>query len=77
MIPQTLDAYPLRLFAKDMAAIFRVSVKRFYALEAEGAYLFAENRPRLGRKSWSRDRVRQYFAGEVTGLTDSRRRMSA
>jgi hypothetical protein len=74
---QTLDAYPLRLFAPQMAEIFGVSLKRFYALEAEGAFLWAEHRPRIGRKSWSRERVRQYDAGEVTGLTDRGRKRIA
>ena len=57
-----LDEYPERLSAKDMAAIFRVSQKRLYAIDAEGALLWAENRPRIGRRSWSRERVRRYFA---------------
>ena len=69
-----LEQFPERLFAADMAAIFRVSVKRIYQLDASGALLFAENRPRIGRKSWSRERVRQYFAGEISGLTAARKR---
>jgi len=75
MSAQSLDTYPLRLFAKDMAEIFDISVKRFYALDGEGAFDFARTRPTIGRKSWSRERVRQYFAGEITGLTDGRRRL--
>ncbi len=43
-----------KLFAEHMAEIFGVSVKRFYAQDADGAYRWAENRPRIGRKSWSR-----------------------
>jgi len=69
---RTLESYPLRLFAHHMAEIFGVSIKRFYALENEGAFLFAENRPRVARKSWSRDRVKAYFDGEVTGITAPR-----
>jgi len=75
MIPHSLDAYPLRLFAKDMAEIFRVSLKRFYALDEEGAFLWAEHRPRLGRKSYSREIVGEYLAGKPIGLTDPRRRL--
>ena len=70
---RTLASYPLRLFAHHMAQIFGVSLKTFYAQDARGAYLFAENRPRIGRKSWSRDRVQEYFAGTLTGLTPGRR----
>lgn len=75
MTPDDVDwaAYPKRLFAADMAAIYRISVKRFYALDAEGAYLFAEIKPRIGRKSWSLDRVRQHFDGTLTGLTSARK----
>jgi hypothetical protein len=64
-----LESYPDLLNAHDMAAIFRVSLCRFYAIAAEGAFDFALNRPRIGKKSWSRERVRQYFAGELRGLT--------
>lgn len=67
-----IDTYPDRLFAPDMAAIFRVSLKRFYKLDGEGAFLWAETKPRIGRKSWSKARVTAYFAGEVRGLTDKR-----
>lgn len=69
-----LADFPIRLFAHDMAAIFGIGLKRVYQLDAEGAFLFAENKPRIGRKSWSRDRVRQYFAGDLTGLTVGRKR---
>ena len=64
--------YPICLFAHHMAEIFDVSVKRFYKLESEGAFLFAENRPRIGRKSWSRDRVKAYFDGTLLGLTGTK-----
>jgi len=74
MTVKAIETYPERLFAPDMAEIFRVSLKRFYALDAEGAFLFAEQRPRIGRKAWSRARVQQYFAGEVRGLTPTRKR---
>lgn len=66
---RSLDQYPIRLFAHHMAEIFGLTVKQFYNLDAVGEFVLFENRPRIGRKSWSRDRVRQYFAGEVTGLT--------
>lgn len=71
---QKLDEYPLNLDAHHLAAIFGKSLSRIYALDADGAFLFAENRPQIGKKSWSRERVRQYFAGELRGLTEERRR---
>jgi len=71
---RALADYPITLYAHHMAAIFGVTLNAFYKKESEGAYLFAENKPRIGRKSWSRDRVAQYFAGELRGLTDIRRR---
>lgn len=73
---EALTDYPVRLYAADMARIFRVSVKQFYRLDGQGAFLFAENRPRIGRKSWSRDRVAQYFDGTLRGLTGGARRAS-
>jgi hypothetical protein len=73
----TLDDYPERLFAPEMAAIYRVSLKRFYALADEGAFLFAEIKPRIGRKAWSRERVRQHFAGTLTGLVDRKLQRTA
>lgn len=66
---RSLEDYPIRLYAHHMAEIFGVALRRFYALDADGHFLFAENRPQIGRKSWSRERVRQYFAGELSGLT--------
>lgn len=72
--PRDLSAYPLRLFAHQMAEIYGVSLSRIYALDAEGFFLFAEIKPRVGRKSWDRERIRQHFAGELRGLTVSRKR---
>ena len=68
-----LDTFPELLRAKDMAVLYRVSLKRFYALAAEGAFVFAELRPRIGKMAWSRERVRQHFAGELRGLTVRKR----
>ena len=65
-----LESYPIRLFAEHMAEIFGVSLKRFYAQDRVGDYDFAVNKPSIGRKSWSRDRVRRYFDGTLKGLTD-------
>lgn len=70
---KSIADYPDRLFMKDMAELFQISVKRAYALDAEGAFLFAETRPRIGRKSYSRERVRAYFAGEITSLLPRRK----
>jgi hypothetical protein len=69
--------YPAPQWPVDMADIYRVSLKRFYQLAAEGAFDFAVLRPRIGRKSWSRERVRQYFSGELRGLTPTRRSKAA
>lgn len=60
-----LEDYPVRLFAEHMAEIFGVSVKQVYALDAAGAFDFAAAQLVIGRKSWSRDRVAQYFAGTL------------
>lgn len=68
--------YPIRLFAPHMAEIYGLSLKQFYAQDAAGYFLFAENKPRIGRKSWSRDRVEDYFAGRLHGLTTVRRKAS-
>lgn len=65
-----LSGYPDRLFAKDMAVIFRVTLKRFYQQAEAGAFDWAVNKPRIGRMSWSKARVQQYFDGTVRGLTD-------
>lgn len=73
---RSLESYPITLFAHHMAEIFGISLKRFYANDAIGCYLFAENKPRIGRKSWSRDRVAAYFNGTLQGLTSSARRAS-
>jgi hypothetical protein len=73
MSAKSIADYPERLFAHDMAEIYRVSLKRFYKLAEEGAFDFARIKPTVGRISWSRDRVKQHFDGEVTGLTERRR----
>jgi hypothetical protein len=64
-----LETFAERMFAKDVAEWMDISVKRFYALEAEGRFFFAEHRPRIGRKSWSRERLKQWDRGELKGLT--------
>lgn len=69
---RALTDYPIRLYSHHMAEIFGVSVKRFLAQDLTGNFIWAENRPRIGRKSWSRDRVIAYFAGEIAGLTRSK-----
>jgi|GEM_PF-7010668 len=74
---RTIDSYPIKLHAHHMAEIFDVSLKRFYALDAEGAFLFAQLRPRIGRKAWSRDRVAAYFAGTLLGLTGTQTRRAS
>lgn len=61
---RSLDDYPLRLDARHMSEIFGVGLKQIYKLDAQGALLRFQNVPRIGRKSWSRDPVKAYFAGE-------------
>jgi len=73
----SLDELPLCLYAPDMARIFGISEKRVYALAAEGAFDWAENKPRIGRISWSRVRLEQYFNGEIRGITAVRHKRSA
>jgi len=70
----SLDELPLCLYAHDMARIFGISEKRVYGLAAEGAFDFCENKPRIGRISWSRVRLAQYFNGELRGITPVRKR---
>lgn len=72
-----IESYPIRLFVSHLAEIFGVSVKRCYELDAAGEFMFAEIKPRIGRKSWSRDRVAACFAGEVRGLRDVSAKRSA
>lgn len=66
---RTLDAFPERMVAADVAEWMGISVNAFYKLEAVGKFTFAEHRPRIGKKSWSRERLRQWDAGELAGLT--------
>jgi len=68
--PRPIESFPDLLYIADMAEIFRVSMSRAYQLASEGAFTFAEHRPRVSRLSYSRERVRQYLAGELRGLTD-------
>lgn len=70
---KAITDYPITLYAHHMAEIFGVSLSAFYKSESAGAFLFAENKPRIGRKSWSRDRVAAHFAGERVGLTGLKR----
>jgi len=69
----SLADLPLCLYAADLARIFGITEKRVYALAAEGALDWCENKPRIGRISWSRVRLEQYFNGEIRGLTVRRR----
>lgn len=74
IVYRALDSYPDRLFAHDMAAIYCISLARFYRLSGEGAFDFALIKPQTGRQSWSRNRVRQHLDGELRGLTPARKR---
>lgn len=68
MSRRNLSDFPERMVIKDLAEWLGISVKRAYALEAQGDFVFAEHRPRIGRKSWSRDRLKQWDLGTNTGL---------
>lgn len=74
MSRRDLSAFPERMLIKDIAEWLGVSVKRAYALELTGSFTFAEHRPSIGRKSWSRRRFEQWDAGTLTGLTARRGR---
>lgn len=74
MSRRNLDEFPELMTAKDLAEWRGLSLKRIYALDREGAFTFAENRPRIGTKSWSRDRLKQWVNGELVGLTGSKLR---
>lgn len=69
-----LASFPERMTMKDIAEWLGVSLSRAYALEAQGDFAFAQHRPMIGRKSWSRQRFAQWDAGTLTGLTVARRR---
>ena len=69
---KSLADYPLRLYAHHMSEIFGVSLNEFYRLERHGEFVFAEHKPQIGRKTWSRSRIQAYDAGELRGLTESR-----
>lgn len=64
-----LDEFPQRMFAHHMAEWLGVSLKAFYRQHEHGQFVFAEHRPRIGKLSWSRERLRQWDAGELSGLT--------
>jgi hypothetical protein len=72
-----LDRLPDVLYAADLARIYRLSLKRIYALASEGAFTFCEIKPRLGRQAYARERIRQHVRGELRGLTVSPRKRSA
>lgn len=61
---RSIDEYPIRLDAHHMSELFGVSLKRIYKLDHDGALLRFQNLPTIGVKTWSRDRVKAYLAGE-------------
>lgn len=58
------DLLPPLLGPKEMAAIFRISVSRFYQLREEGQWDVFKVTPTLGPKCYSRDLLKRYVAGE-------------
>lgn len=57
-----------------MADIFGYSLKRFYALEGEGTFIWAEERPRIGnRKAWLRALVERHLNGEAIDVVSRKR----
>lgn len=72
---RSIDEYPLRMDMHHMAEFLGVSLKRAHALDAEGALLRFQNLPTVGVKTFSRDRVKAYLAGEtVAQLRDVKKR---
>lgn len=61
---RSIDEYPIELDAHHMSEIFGVSLKQIYKWDAAGKLLRFENLPRIGRKTWSRERVRARHTGE-------------
>lgn len=65
------------LYAKDLADIFNISLSRVYAKASTAEFDLFVNRPATSRKTWSRDRLVKYLAGELKGLTESRLKLVA
>lgn len=70
------EDYAPVLYVPDMAEIWTLSVKRAYALAAEGAFDFARLRPSVARYSYSRDRVKAYLDGNTEALRLVRKKAS-
>lgn len=66
------DGYGPILTAADLARILRVGIRRIYQMDWEGSLVFAELKPRVGIKKWSRDRVQSWIDGDLKGLTGGR-----
>lgn len=58
------DALPARLYAEDMMRIFNLKKSRFYELAKRGRFERFEQRPAIGRPSWSGALVQKYLDGE-------------
>ena len=54
------DLTPLVLTSREFAALARISMKKFYALAAGGAFRGLES-PMPGRTLWRRDAVETYL----------------
>ena len=65
---RSLDDFPEIMSVKDIAEWLGLSVSRAHALDAAGAFDFSACRPRIGRKSFDRDRLRDWKEGNLAGL---------
>lgn len=67
--------FPIRLYARHMSAILGVSLKQFYKLESRGSFVFAQHKPQVGRKTWSRDLMQAWDERRLADVRASRLRV--
>lgn len=60
-----LDTYAERLFSADMMELFGMSRSAFSRELQKHTFDQFEILPRIGRRKWSRELLRPYFAGEM------------
>lgn len=65
MTPPSLDSYGPLLNAHEMAAIWQISLSRFYRVAREGAYDVFTVTPAIGPRIYSKEKVAKYLAGEA------------
>lgn len=67
--------FPIRLYAGHMAEILGISLNAFYKLEAKGEFTEFEHKPRIGRKTWSRDLVQAWNEGRLNEVNRTKLRL--